>query len=83
MNVLLKKKGLLESFTNHAMLTHKWKKSENIQTSLLLKGWDHPEDVNCDMTQSITNLKRHSYNILNHSKWRKFEKDLSKCLMID
>jgi hypothetical protein len=27
-------------------------------------------------------LRRCSYNILNHSKWRKFEKDLLKCLVV-
>jgi hypothetical protein len=27
----------------------------------------------------LYSLKRHSYNILNHSKWRRIEKDLSKC----
>jgi hypothetical protein len=25
----------------------------------------------------------HSYNILNHSKWRRIEKALSECLVID
>jgi hypothetical protein len=27
-------------------------------------------------------LRRHSCNILNHSKWRRIEKDLSKCLVL-
>jgi hypothetical protein len=27
-------------------------------------------------------LRKCSYNILNHSKWRRIEKDLPKCLVI-
>jgi hypothetical protein len=32
-----------------------------------------------DDLQSLTRL---SYNIFNHSKWRRIEKDLGKCLII-
>ncbi len=27
-------------------------------------------------------MRRHTYNILNHSKWRRIEKELSKCSVI-
>jgi hypothetical protein len=30
----------------------------------------------------LQSLRRRSYNILNHSKWRRIEKDLPKCSVI-
>jgi hypothetical protein len=34
------------------------------------------------LNDDLLSLRRSSYNILNHSKWRSIEKDLSKCSMI-
>jgi hypothetical protein len=47
---------------------------------LLIFGWF----VDFAFQRRFVNLEKgFSYNILNHSKWRKFEKDLPKCSVID
>jgi hypothetical protein len=34
------------------------------------------------LKDDLSSLRRRSYNILNHSKWRRIEKDLPKYLVI-
>jgi hypothetical protein len=35
----------------------------------------------CSFGFAFQSLRMHSYNNLNHSKWRRIEKDLPKCSM--
>jgi hypothetical protein len=48
--------------------------------SLLLFFWACPCALH--LKDHLQSLRRRSYNILNHSKWRRIEKDLSKCSVI-
>jgi hypothetical protein len=51
---------------------------ENIFSLLLFFGWS----FDFAFQRWFVELERCSYNILNHSKWRRIEKDISKYLLI-
>jgi hypothetical protein len=71
-------------------LNKKWEQEETNEKKLLLQ-FDKTYFLYCSFLTALLafhfkgelySLKRRSCNILNHSKWRRIEKDLPKCPVI-